>query len=54
MSGVGVVKLEDVNQDVPIRCRRCDLTENGDPVGTCSAHVVKRKYGSQGVWCWSC
>ncbi len=54
MSGGGEVKLEDIDQDVLIRCRRCDLTENRDPLGTCFAHVVKKKYGSQGVWCWSC
>ncbi len=49
-----IVKLEDLDQDALIRCRLCDLTENGVPLGSCSAHVVKRSGGSQGVWCWSC
>ncbi len=49
-----IVKLHDLDQDALIRCRLCDLTENGVPLGSCSAHVVKRSGGSQGVWCWSC
>ncbi len=49
----GVVILANLEHNVVIRCKRCDLLENGEPLGSCSAHVVK-KNGSQGVWCWSC
>ncbi len=49
----GIVKLWDMEHNMLIRCKYCDLTQKGDPLGSCSAHVVK-KNGSQGVWCWSC
>ncbi len=45
--------LADMVHDDPVRCKLCDLTSDGLPIGDCSAHVVK-KPPSEGVWCWSC